>query len=80
LGRESKAKQGAAEQIKEGGHEASKQRLYEGVLLEQLEDVLLVVEPGDVDGRLPVQVLQRPAMQRHDMGNPSSFIQVRSVS
>ncbi|KAG2541758.1 hypothetical protein PVAP13_9NG699014 [Panicum virgatum] len=38
-------------------------RLYEGVLLEQLEDVLLVVEPGDVDGRLPVQVLQRPTMQ-----------------
>lgn len=35
-------------------------RLYEGVLLEQLEDVLLVVELGHVDGRLPVQVLQRP--------------------
>jgi hypothetical protein len=36
-------------------------RLYEGVLLQQLEDVILVVELGHVDGRLPVQVLQRPA-------------------
>jgi len=35
--------------------------LYEGVLLQQLEDVVLVVELGHVDGRLPVQVLQRPA-------------------
>lgn len=35
--------------------------LYEGVLLEQLEDFLLVVEFRHVDGRLPVQVLHRPA-------------------
>lgn len=33
--------------------------LKEGVLLEQLEDLVLVVELGDVDGRLPIQVLER---------------------
>jgi len=32
--------------------------LKEGVLLEQLEDLVLVVELGDVDGRLPIQVLE----------------------
>jgi hypothetical protein len=36
--------------------------LKEGVLLEQLEDLVLVVELGDVDGRLPIQVLERAAV------------------
>jgi len=43
------------------GRDGGRRRLYEGVLLQQLEDVVLVVELGHVDGRLPVQVLQRPA-------------------
>jgi len=36
--------------------------LKEGVLLEQLEDLVLVVELGDVDGRLPIQVLECAAV------------------
>ena len=36
--------------------------LKEGVLLEQLEDLILVVELGNVDGRLPIQVLERAAV------------------
>jgi hypothetical protein len=37
--------------------------LEEGVLLEQLKDLVLVVELGDVDGRLPIHVLERAAMR-----------------
>jgi hypothetical protein len=47
--------------------------LYEGVLVEQLEDVVLVVELGHVDGRLPVQVLQRPAQTTTQDSETASF-------
>ena len=48
-------------------------RLYEGVLHEQLEDVVLVLEFGHIDGRLPVQVLQHS--DEHHERSPAGRLQ-----
>lgn len=37
--------------------------LKKGILLEQLENLILVVELGNVNGSLPIQVLKRAAVR-----------------
>ena len=53
-------------------------RLYEGVLPEQLEVVVLVVEFGHIDGRPPVQVVQHS--DEHHERSPAGHLQAPFLS